>query len=62
MIQTKRDITLEKKRVYWEKRCKEEIKDKNDLQKAYNIAMEEINRLRKKLGYDKKQKYGRTYS
>ena len=39
---------LESKRAYWEKRCKEEIEDKNKLQEAYDIAMQEINRLRKK--------------
>ena len=32
----------------------------NELQEAYDIAMQEINRLRKLLGYDK-SKYGRTY-
>jgi len=62
---------LEKKRAYWEKRCKEEIEDKNDLQNAYDIAMQEITKLRKKLGYDKRSKktnetkskkgYGRSY-
>ncbi len=49
--ETKEEI-LEKKRAYWEKRCKEEIEDKNKLQEACDIAMQEINRLRKKLGYD----------
>ena len=29
-----------------------EQKDKNELQKTYDIAMQEINRLRKLLGYD----------
>jgi len=33
------------------KAVKSELKD---LQEAYNIAMKEINRLRSKLGYDKK--------
>lgn len=28
------------------------MKDQKDLQGAYNIAMKEINRLRKLLGYD----------
>lgn len=30
------------------------ITERDELQEAYNIAMEEIKRLRVKLGYDKK--------
>lgn len=34
-------------------RYKELLKDREDLQNAYNVACGEIARLRKKLGYDK---------
>ena len=38
----------------WNKGKQQTKKELDELQEAYNIALIEINRLRKKLGYDKK--------
>lgn len=45
---------LEQKRKYWELKFKKEERELKDLSGAYDIALSEINKLRKKLGYDKK--------
>lgn len=45
-------LNLENKRKYWELKFKKEESELKDLQGAYNIALEEINKLRKKLKYE----------
>lgn len=53
---------LEAKRKYWETKFKKEEEELKDLQEAYDIAIKEINKLRDKLGYNKKIKWwGKTY-